>query len=179
MKHPPAAADSRSLCGRMRSAWAFSRSASWPRICAVPLILYDRPIGVMAVHSRQERAFDEGHVELLRVLASEAAIAIENARLFSEEQKKSRHLSSDQQRFEPRHHHAQSRRNALEDRQGNRKRPHVRPHRNRDSRLFGQGTRHPGRGWLSPRRPGPPHHAGRRLGRPGGALGPNGASFAK
>ena len=62
-------------------------------ICAVPLILYDKPIGVMAVHSQQERAFDEGHVELLRVLASEAAIAIENARLFSEEQKKSRHLS--------------------------------------------------------------------------------------
>jgi diguanylate cyclase (GGDEF)-like protein/putative nucleotidyltransferase with HDIG domain len=62
-------------------------------ICAVPLILYDRAIGVLAVHSRQERAFDEGHVELLRVLASEAAVAIENARLFSEEQKKSRQLT--------------------------------------------------------------------------------------
>ena len=62
-------------------------------ICAVPLILYDRAIGVMAVHSMQERAFDEGHVELLRVLASEAGIAIENARLFAEEQKKSRQLT--------------------------------------------------------------------------------------
>ena len=62
-------------------------------ICAVPLILYDRAIGVLAVHSGQERAFDEGHVELLRVLASEAAVAIENARLFSEEQKKSRQLT--------------------------------------------------------------------------------------
>jgi diguanylate cyclase (GGDEF)-like protein/putative nucleotidyltransferase with HDIG domain len=61
-------------------------------ICAVPLILYDRAIGVMAVHSPQERAFDEGHVELMRVLASEAAVALENARLFSEEQKKSKHL---------------------------------------------------------------------------------------
>src|SRR6202034_3387499 len=61
-------------------------------ICAVPLILYDRAVGVMAVHSKQERMFDEGHVELMRVLASEAAVAIENARLFSEEQKKSRHL---------------------------------------------------------------------------------------
>jgi diguanylate cyclase (GGDEF)-like protein/putative nucleotidyltransferase with HDIG domain len=61
-------------------------------ICAVPLILYDRAIGVMAVHSKQERAFDEGHVELMRVLASEAAVALENARLFTEEQKKSRHL---------------------------------------------------------------------------------------
>jgi diguanylate cyclase (GGDEF)-like protein/putative nucleotidyltransferase with HDIG domain len=62
-------------------------------ICAVPVILYDLSIGVLAVHSPKERAFDEGHVELLRVLASEAGIAIENARLFTEEQKKSRHLA--------------------------------------------------------------------------------------
>ncbi len=61
--------------------------------CGVPLILYDRGIGVMAVHSHQIRAFDEGHLELMRVLASEASIAIENARLFREEQKKARHLA--------------------------------------------------------------------------------------
>ena len=61
--------------------------------CGVPLVLYDRAIGVMAVHSRQERVFDEGHLELMRVLASEAGIAIENARLFREEQIKSRHLA--------------------------------------------------------------------------------------
>ena len=61
--------------------------------CGVPLVLYDRAIGVLAVHSPQERVLDEGHLELLRVLASEAGIAIENARLFSEEQKKSRHLA--------------------------------------------------------------------------------------
>ena len=61
--------------------------------CAVPLILYNRVIGVMGVHSPQERAFDEGHLELLRVLASEAGIALENARLFGEEQKKSRQLT--------------------------------------------------------------------------------------
>ena len=71
----------------------FEPLAAAASLCAVPLILYDRPVGVLAVHSREERAFDEGHVELLRVLASEAAIAIENARLFSEEQKKSRQLS--------------------------------------------------------------------------------------
>jgi len=61
-------------------------------VCAVPLILYDRAVGVLVVHSPKERMFDEGHLELLRVLASEAGIAIENARLFTEEQKKSRHL---------------------------------------------------------------------------------------
>ncbi|HEV8384336.1 MAG TPA: GAF domain-containing protein [Candidatus Acidoferrales bacterium] len=61
--------------------------------CGVPLILYDRGVGVMAVHSTQTRAFDEGHLELMRVLASEASIAIENARLFRGEQKKTRQLT--------------------------------------------------------------------------------------
>jgi len=61
--------------------------------CGVPLVAYDRAIGAMAVFSDQERAFDEGHLELLRVLASEASIAIENARLFHEERTKARHLS--------------------------------------------------------------------------------------
>jgi diguanylate cyclase (GGDEF)-like protein/putative nucleotidyltransferase with HDIG domain len=62
-------------------------------ICAVPLILYDRAVGVMAVHSPKEQVFDSGHVEFLRVLASEAGIAMENARLFAAEQKKSRQLT--------------------------------------------------------------------------------------
>src|SRR6202045_4405213 len=61
--------------------------------CGVPLVAYDRAIGAMAVFSDNERAFDEGHLELLRVLASEASIAIENARLFQEERTKARHLS--------------------------------------------------------------------------------------
>jgi diguanylate cyclase (GGDEF)-like protein/putative nucleotidyltransferase with HDIG domain len=61
--------------------------------CGVPLVLYDKGIGAMAVHSSQVRIFDEGHLELMRVLASEASIAMENARLFHEEQKKSRQLA--------------------------------------------------------------------------------------
>ena len=61
--------------------------------CGVPLVAYDHAIGAMAVYSDHERAFDEGHLELLRVLASEASIAIENARLFHEERTKARHLS--------------------------------------------------------------------------------------
>ena len=61
--------------------------------CGVPLVAYDRAIGAMAVFSDQDKAFDEGHLELLRVLASEASIAIENARLFQEERTKARHLT--------------------------------------------------------------------------------------
>ncbi|HYL83031.1 MAG TPA: diguanylate cyclase [Candidatus Angelobacter sp.] len=61
--------------------------------CGVPLVAYDHAIGAMAVFSDNERIFDEGHLELLRVLASEASIAIENARLFNEERTKARHLT--------------------------------------------------------------------------------------
>src|SRR5207249_11550499 len=61
--------------------------------CGVPLVAYDHAIGAMAVFSDHEGTFDEGHLELLRVLASEASIAIENARLFNEERTKARHLS--------------------------------------------------------------------------------------
>src|SRR5438874_11427068 len=61
--------------------------------CCVPLVAYENDIGDMAVYSDQEHVFDEGHLELLRVLASEASIAIENARLFNEERTKARHLS--------------------------------------------------------------------------------------
>ncbi|HTB92094.1 MAG TPA: diguanylate cyclase [Candidatus Sulfotelmatobacter sp.] len=61
--------------------------------CGVPLVAYDQAIGALCIYSDHERAFDEGHLELLRVLASEASIAIENARLFQNERTKARHLS--------------------------------------------------------------------------------------
>jgi diguanylate cyclase (GGDEF)-like protein/putative nucleotidyltransferase with HDIG domain len=61
--------------------------------CGVPLLLYERAIGAMILQSSQERALDAGHLEMMRVLASEAVIALENARLFREERMKSRRLS--------------------------------------------------------------------------------------
>jgi diguanylate cyclase (GGDEF)-like protein/putative nucleotidyltransferase with HDIG domain len=61
--------------------------------CGVPLVAYDQAIGALCIFSDNERAYDEGHLELLRVLASEASIAIENARLFQQERTKARHLS--------------------------------------------------------------------------------------
>jgi diguanylate cyclase (GGDEF)-like protein/putative nucleotidyltransferase with HDIG domain len=61
--------------------------------CGVPLVAYDHAIGALCIYSDNERAYDEGHLELMRVLASEASIAIENARLFHEERTKARHLS--------------------------------------------------------------------------------------
>lgn len=57
--------------------------------CAsVPLIVGDKVIGVLDVHSKTNRfAFDEEQVHFLRLLAGQAAIAIGNARLFEEERR--------------------------------------------------------------------------------------------
>src|SRR5260221_2241793 len=63
------------------------------RFFCLPLVAYDHAIGAMAGFSDPEHLFDEGHPRPCRVLASEASIAIENARLFQEERTKARHLS--------------------------------------------------------------------------------------
>ncbi len=62
-------------------------------ICAVPMVLRGRAVGVMGAYSEHPNSFDEGHTELLRVLASEATIAIDNARMFAEEQSRTRQLT--------------------------------------------------------------------------------------
>ncbi len=45
------------------------------------------------VNYLQENVFDEEHVEVLTILAAQAAVAIENARLFSEEKRRVRQLA--------------------------------------------------------------------------------------
>ncbi|MEJ2210373.1 MAG: GAF domain-containing protein, partial [Anaerolineae bacterium] len=51
----------------------------------VPMIAEDRVIGAIAVQSfEHDYAFDSGHLELLRTIAGQAAIAFQNARLFEE-----------------------------------------------------------------------------------------------
>jgi sigma-B regulation protein RsbU (phosphoserine phosphatase) len=49
---------------------------------AIPLLLKDRCIGVFDVESPELDAFTKSHVEILQLLASQAAVAIENARLY-------------------------------------------------------------------------------------------------
>jgi sigma-B regulation protein RsbU (phosphoserine phosphatase) len=49
---------------------------------AIPLLLKDRCIGVFDLESPELDAFSKKHVELLTLLASQAAVAIENARLY-------------------------------------------------------------------------------------------------
>jgi sigma-B regulation protein RsbU (phosphoserine phosphatase) len=48
----------------------------------IPLLLKDRCIGVFDLESPELDAFSKHHVEILTLLASQAAVAIENARLY-------------------------------------------------------------------------------------------------
>jgi len=47
---------------------------------AVPLVVEQRVIGVLAVHSRLPEAYDDQQLEVLATIAQQAAVAIENAR---------------------------------------------------------------------------------------------------
>ena len=54
---------------------------------SVPLVVGEKIIGTLDVHSKVNRhAFTEAHIYILKMLASQAAIAIENARLYEEVQ---------------------------------------------------------------------------------------------
>jgi len=55
---------------------------------AVPIAIKDRVIGVLDVQSNQLNAFDRSDLVVLQSLADQAAIAIENARLFDAEQRR-------------------------------------------------------------------------------------------
>ena len=59
----------------------------------VPLLLKDRCIGVFDLESPEPNAFNKKHVKLLTLLASEAAVAIENARLYES-------IRANEERFE-------------------------------------------------------------------------------
>lgn len=60
-------------------------------ILCVPVLLKGRSLGLIYVDNRlQEGIFDEQHLDLLVAIASSAAIAIENARLFQVEREKGR-----------------------------------------------------------------------------------------
>ncbi len=59
--------------------------ASVSSAVSVPLLLNDRPLGVLMVAYRQPRAFSEEDLAFLHALGQEAALAIRNARLYQRE----------------------------------------------------------------------------------------------
>ncbi|HID64247.1 MAG TPA: GAF domain-containing protein, partial [Anaerolineae bacterium] len=66
-------------------------SKSW---LGMPLMVKDYVIGAISVQSYRPHAFDEGHKRLLAAIASQAALVIENARLYAQTQQRVKELSS-------------------------------------------------------------------------------------
>jgi GAF domain-containing protein len=83
---PDAKADS--ALGRSRVV----RLTDTRSVLAVPMLREDAVIGAIALGRYEVRPFSEREVDLVRTFADQAAIAIENVRLFTEIQEKSRQL---------------------------------------------------------------------------------------
>lgn len=52
----------------------------------VPMLVHGRPVGVVSMQSRTTNAYTPQHIRLLELIATQAAIAIENSRLFRKAQ---------------------------------------------------------------------------------------------
>ncbi|MBU1880014.1 MAG: GAF domain-containing protein, partial [Chloroflexi bacterium] len=67
-----------------------ARARAW---LGVPLVVGERVLGVLAIHDHEHtHAYDQEHVTVLSTIAAQAAVAIDNARLFQELQKFSHEL---------------------------------------------------------------------------------------
>ncbi|MGA7909596.1 MAG: GAF domain-containing protein, partial [Candidatus Sulfotelmatobacter sp.] len=63
-------------------------------LCAAPILLAGRPAGVMvAMNKEREFVFEPRDLDVLVTAAGQVAVAVENARLFAEEQRRSRQLA--------------------------------------------------------------------------------------
>ena len=61
--------------------------------CGAPILLGGKPAGVMAaMNMEREHVFEERDLEVMQTAAGQVSVAVENARLFAEEQRRSRQL---------------------------------------------------------------------------------------
>jgi GAF domain-containing protein len=62
-------------------------------VVAVPMLKDNRPIGAISVARSATGRFPQRQIELLKIFADQAVIAIENTRLFEEVQARTRELT--------------------------------------------------------------------------------------
>jgi signal transduction histidine kinase len=79
----PMARAYREVLGERFELPAFKHVCSW---MAVPLAVQDRVIGMMSMSRGESSYFTDRHVRLARAIADQAAVAIENARLYQQAQ---------------------------------------------------------------------------------------------
>ncbi|CAN5701050.1 ATP-binding protein [soil metagenome] len=77
---------------RFPESQRITATAGYRAALAVPMMREAQPIGVIFVMRREPEAFSAKQVQLLQTFAAQAVIAIENVRLFTEIQEKSRQL---------------------------------------------------------------------------------------
>ncbi len=66
----------------------FNRINQYTSFMGVPVVYREQTIGVLSVMTSERREFSEDEVTLLAAIADQAAIALENARLFSEREQR-------------------------------------------------------------------------------------------
>jgi GAF domain-containing protein/ActR/RegA family two-component response regulator/HAMP domain-containing protein len=71
-----------------------ARAEGYRSLCSAPILLPDGPFGVLAIYRNDVHAFDAREVNLLSALADQAAIAIENARLFQAAEQRAREIAA-------------------------------------------------------------------------------------
>jgi signal transduction histidine kinase len=89
---PVGIADSLAAAEEFPDSYRYSQRFGNRSVLAVPLLREERAVGAILLRRTEVRPFEEKQITLLKTFADQAAIAIENVRLFHEIEDKSRQL---------------------------------------------------------------------------------------
>ncbi len=81
------------MCSSPAATSELQRTSGYRSILIVPMLRDEAAVGAIAVMRLEPQLFPRAQVELLKTFAGQAVIAIENTRLFTEVQERTRQLS--------------------------------------------------------------------------------------